>query len=199
MKLLFLIPLFSLALLSSSCRSRLSREEAEKTIARKEHYPRHVYRSIPKSYLKEQHVEGPAAMIVTDGNDYKADKRMLDFFAGKGMITLTEETHTKYSPPSFLFGPSTLTWTTIRVSPTALGRQYVESEGPKAFTVRVWDKDIGEILPIGEAAGDMVTVTYTEAFANSTPFGDYYANSGESIEREATFRCVNGVYIMATP
>ena len=166
----------------NGCSKHLSKEDAQKMILSKNHFPLTSTKEIRKKYYKNQVGEigmfsMPYIAIVNHDHDYKDSQELLSAIESKGLITVNEK-ETFSNMVHFYWAI---------VSLTEEGKKYFSGENEDNLIVKCSETTFGEISGIYEKKkSDNVEVEYT-ANVKATPFGEIFNVKTETVNRTAVF------------
>jgi hypothetical protein len=165
-----------IALLSISCRTPFTEQEARKQIMGMEGLPQAMSYEITKEFIKDQNTDGAGVTIVLDEDELSKQIKMLEDFRKNNLVIFTETPHREETNNSFL-GTTVRTWTSVKVELTDEGKKYLLKEDEKSYLVKTWDRTIYLINKIEEEKENNDTyqkVYYSISAQDRTPFGQFF-------------------------
>jgi len=185
-----ILSIIIIAIVFSSCQKHLKREDAKSQITSHDgvvYFPTKKTYEIVKGFIKDMHTEGRGVTAVIGDDEFKPKEENIYKYKDLGLLSI-EETPQREETTQFLFGTTVRTWTSVKVSLTDKGKQYLEKEDNNNFIVRLWTVDIKEITGIQENEQFKVaSVEYIIHNTDITPFGEVFSDKNQESKRVAQF------------
>jgi hypothetical protein len=156
-------------------------------IVESENYPIKQNYEITKAYVKDMNTEGRGVTLMIGEDETKKEDNINKQFQYLGLLKL-EETQQRDETTTFLIGTTVRTWTSVKVTLTATGSQYLIQEKAGTFVVNLWETDINEVTGIQEMPEQkLAQADYNLSNKNITPFGSLFTDKNNTSNRSVHF------------